>query len=311
MSEVSFDVQENGRGRRPLCGLLMAKIMILQAINNLSDDMTEFLINDRLSFKRFLGLDVAEKSPDAKTIWLWRERIKHSGLDEKIFAWFDAELDKAGFEAKSGQIVDATFVPTHKPTGKHKKQFSEEIPLTNRQAEQADPDATFTKKRNETHHGYKNHVRTDAKYKLIRDFDVTTASVHDSQKFEDILAPVTENTPEEEKDVYADSAYRGAETEAKLAEAGFNSQVHERAYKNKPLTPEQKQKNREKSKVRVRVEHIFGHMNNSMHGLMIHTIGLARAKVKVTFKNLAYNMQRFAFLTIQKQKEMQRQQKCA
>jgi len=82
---------------------MMAKIMILQAINNLSDDMTEFLINDRLSFKRFLGIDFTDKSPDAKTIWLWRERIKYNNLDKKIFAWFSSELDKAGFEARAGR----------------------------------------------------------------------------------------------------------------------------------------------------------------------------------------------------------------
>lgn len=308
MDGVSFEVKLGGGkgGRPPLCGLLMAKILLLQAYNNLADDRAEFLINDRLSFKRFLGLGVNDKSPDAKTIWLWRERVKHGGVHEKIFAWFEGELCKAGFEAKGGQIVDATFVPTHTPTGKHKKQLAQETPLTTRQAEQIDNDATFTKKRNESYHGYKNHIRIDAKHKLIREAETTTASLHDSQCFEDMLAPASADGQAEENAVYADSAYRGKETEAALAEAGLNSQVHERAYKNKPLTPEQKAKNREKSKVRVRVEHVFGHMNTTMHGLMIHTIGLVRAKVKVTFKNLAYNMQRFVFLMRQ-----QRQQQCA
>jgi len=301
MGQISFEGKVDGRGRHPLDGLRMAKILILQACNSLSDEMAEFLINDRLSFKRFLGLDVAEKSPDAKTIWLWRERIKHSGLHEKIFAWFEEELCNAGFAAQGGQIVDATFVPTHKPTGKHTKQMAAEIPLSARQSEQIDPDATFTKKRNESHHGYKNHVRIDARHKLIRAAETTTASLHDSQKFEDMLAPASAQPEAEENAVYADSAYRSTETEANLAAAGLNSQVHERAYKNKPLTPEQKAKNREKSRIRVRVEHMFGHMNTAMHGLMIHTIGLARAKVKVTFKNLAYNMQRFAFLMRQRQ----------
>jgi IS5 family transposase len=303
MDGVSLEVKNNGGkgGRPPLSGLLMAKILILQACNNLADDRAEFLINDRLSFKRFLGLGVNDKSPDAKTIWLWRERVKHGGLHEKIFAWFEGELCKAGYAAKGGQIVDATFVPTHQPAGKYKKQLAQEIPLSARQSEQIDPDATFTKKRNESHHGYKNHVRIDARHKLIRAAETTTASLHDSQKFEDMLAPASAQPEAEENAVYADSAYRSTETEANLAAAGLNSQVHERAYKNKPLTPEQKAKNREKSRIRVRVEHMFGHMNTAMHGLMIHTIGLARAKVKVTFKNLAYNMQRFAFLMRQRQ----------
>jgi IS5 family transposase len=303
MAEVPFDSEAGKRGRPPLCGLMMAKIMILQACNNLSDEMTEFLINDRLSFKRFLGISVNEKSPDAKTIWLWRERIKHGGLDEKIFSWFNNELNHAGFEAQGGQIVDASFVPTHKPTGKHKKQLAEEIPLTPRQMQQIDADATFTKKGNVSYHGYKDHITIDKKHKLIRNAEITTASLHDSQEFEDLLSVVGESASEEDKMVVADSAYKSAESEAMLASAGFISQVHDRAYRNKPLTDEQKATNRVKSTVRVRVEHVFWHMETAMGGMLVHTLGLARAKVKITFKNLAYNLWRFAFLVTPKQQE--------
>ncbi|TAE32666.1 MAG: hypothetical protein EAY65_06610 [Alphaproteobacteria bacterium] len=76
-------------------------------------------------------------------------------------------------------MIDATFVPTHKPTGKHKKQLEEEIPLTKAQARQIDTDATLTKKGGATHHGYKNHTNIDATWKLIRAHDTSTASVHD------------------------------------------------------------------------------------------------------------------------------------
>lgn len=307
MSGISFDVHNNGGkgGRPPLCGLMMAKILLLQAFNNLADDKTEFLINDRLSFKRFLGLDVSEKSPDAKAIWLWRERVQHNGLHDKIFDWFEGELVRAGFEAKEGQIVDATFVPTHKPTGKHKKQFAEEIPLTPAQASQIDPDATFVKKGSVTHHGYKSHTQVDVKHKLIRKGETTTASLHDSQKFSDVLTPLMPDAGDQDKRVFGDSAYRSAEAEAMLAEKGLTSEVHERAYRNKPLTEMQKAANHVKSKVRARVEHVYGQMETSMGGMVMHTIGLARAEVKVTFKNLAYNMQRFVFLTTRK-----RQQQC-
>jgi transposase, IS5 family len=305
MRGITFDVQNNGSkgGRPPLSGLMMAKILILQACNNLGDERTEFLINDRLSFKRFLGLGVNDKSPDAKAIWMWRERVLHSGLHGKIFAWFEGELVHAGFEAKGGQIIDATFVPTHKPTGKHKKQFKEEIPLTPSQSQQIDPDATFTKKGNATYHGYKNHTGVDAKWKLVRKFEATTASVHDSQKLEDVTTtPPADATPEDRK-LWADSAYRSAEIEAMLAAKNLTSEVHERAYRNRPLTDLQKAANRLKASVRARVEHVYGHMETAMGGLMIHTIGLARAEVKVTFKNLAYNMQRLAFLTKQRRRE--------
>jgi IS5 family transposase len=305
MSGITFDAQNNGGkgGRRPLSGLLMAKILILQACNNLSDDRTEFLINDRLSFKRFLGLKFSQKSPDAKTIWLWRERVLHSGLHAEIFAWFEAELVRSGFEAKGGQLVDASFVPTHKPTGTHRKQLEEEVPLTSRQAQQIDDDATFTKKGSVTHHGYKNHTQVDVKHKLIRQHETTTASVHDSQKLEDVITPAATGATPEDRRLWADSAYRSEKIEVMLAEKGLLSEVHERAYRNRPLSAIQKAANRVKSSVRARVEHVFGHMETAMGGMMIHTIGLARAEVKMTFKNLAYNMQRFVFLTRQRRWE--------
>jgi IS5 family transposase len=308
MSGIAFEAQSNGGkgGRPPLSGLMMAKILILQACNNLADDRTEFLINDRLSFKRFLGLGVNAKSPDAKAIWLWRERVLHSGLHEKIFAWFESELCRAGFEARDGQIIDATFVPTHKPSGKHKKQLQEEAPLTESQARQIDDDATFTKKGNATYHGYKNHTSVDVKWKLIRKDETTTASVHDSRKLEAVLTPPSANATDEDRRLWADSAYRSAEAEVMLAAKNLTSEVHERAYRNRPLTELQKAANRIKSTVRARVEHVYGHMETAMGGLMIHTIGLARAKVKMTFKNLAYNMQRLVFLTKQR-----RQEQCA
>lgn len=300
MRTVAFDVHNNGGkgGRPPVCGLVMAKILILQSCNNLADDATEFLINDRLSFKRFLGLRVAQKSPDAKTIWLWRERVVHSGLHEKIFAWFEGELVRAGYAAKGGQIVDATFIPTHKPSGKHKKQLAEETPLTRAQACQIDDDATFVKKGDATYHGYKNHTNIDREYKLIRRGETTTASLHDSQKLDDLL-----DKNAVEKDVWADSAYRSEAQEASLSAAKLTSQIHERAYRNRPLTDAQKAANRVKSSVRARVEHVYGHMNTAMGGLMIHTLSLARAKVKVTLKNLAYNLQRFVFLQSRKLRE--------
>ena len=305
MNRIARDVRTNGGkgGRPPLSELMMAKILILQSGNNLADDVTEFLINDRLSFKRFLGLGANDKAPDAKTIWLWRERVLHGGVHEKIFAWFENELCRAGYAAKGGQIVDATVVPTHQPTGKHKKQLREEVPLTPGQARQIDSDATFVKKGDATHHGYKNHTNIDREYTLIRAQDTTTARVHDSQKFADVLVEQTAAAAAEDRAVWADSAYRGAEAEAMLTARNLTSQVHERADRNTPLTDLQKAANSLKSSVSARVEPVYGQMAPRMGGLMIHTLTLARASVKVTFKNLAYNMQRFVFLMSRRRQE--------
>lgn len=290
LSGISFVSGPQG-GRPALPPIVMVKCILLQSLYSLSDNACEYQINDRLSFKRFVGLEVEQKSPDSNTIWLYRERMKFQELDNKIFDWFENQINQAGYAAQKGQIVDASFVRAHKPTGKHKKQFEEEIPLTKSQHSQIDHDATFTKKNKTTYYGYKNHIQIDNKHKFIRKSTITTASTHDSQRFTNLLDE-EKNTDD---DVWADSAYRSKEAEAMIIEKKLKSHVHERAYRNTPLSEEQQKNNTIKSKTRARVEHVFGHMTTSMGGLMVHTIGLARAKVKVTFKNIAYNMQRFAF----------------
>jgi IS5 family transposase len=115
--------------------------------------------------------------------------------------------------------------------------------------------------------------------------------VHDSRELENILDPANEC-----QDVWADSAYRSEEQEASLQQQGRTSHIHERAYRNKPLTPEQEAANTERSRVRVRVEHIFGHIETAMNGCYVRTIRFARAQAKIGKKNLAYNISRFSFL---------------
>jgi len=128
-------------------------------------------------------------------------------------------------------------------------------------------------------------------HKLIRDYEVTDASVHDSQVFEELLGPSQDNF-----DVYADSAYRSKQTEDNLATAGYTSHVHERPYRNTPLTESQKGANHERSKIRVRVEHVFGSQLQLAGDLVIRSIGMARAKAKIGLRNLGYNLNRYGFL---------------
>jgi transposase, IS5 family len=291
LKPITFDQGKKG-GRPAWDAMIIIKSLLLQSLYNIADGACEYQINDRMSFKRFIGLDIAQKAPDEKTLWLYRERLKHKGLEAKIFQWFEDQVNSAGFTAKKGQIIDASFVQTPKPSGKHKKQLEEEIVLTQAQKAQIDRESTFTKKRNQHYHGYKNHIQIDNKYKLIRKHAVSTASTHDSQLLEALLDE-KENTHQE---VWADSAYYSASSEELLKEKGLNSHIHQRAYRSKPLSKEQHIRNTIKSKTRVRVEHIFGHMVTSMGGVSIQTIGLARARVKISLKNLAYNMQRFCFL---------------
>ena len=119
----------------------------------------------------------------------------------------------------------------------------------------------------------------------------TDASPHDSQKLDDILD--ASNTG---KQVWADSAYRSAEIETKLAAKGLKSRIHRRATRNRPLSQTQAAANTTRSKVRARVEHVFGHQENSMGGKIVRTIGMVRARFKIGMMNLGYNMRRLVQL---------------
>jgi IS5 family transposase len=296
-------------GRTPWDYILMFKILLLQAWYNIADDKTEFMINDRLSFQRFLGLSLGDKVPDAKTIWLFRDTLSKCGADKTLFDLFTAQMENQGVITRTGSIVDASFVdvPRQRNTRDENKTIKEggtpeewEKPENANKLEQKDLDARWAKKNEETHYGYKDHVKVDADSKMVVDFEVTNAAVHDSQE-------IVEVCDEEDDVIYADSAYVGEELERELKEKcgeGVILRINEKGYRNKPLTDEQKASNREKSKVRVRVEHVFGQMTNSMGGMTIRCIGLRRARCTIALKNLAYNLSRYAYLSTAKKVQL-------
>ena len=102
-------------GRPPFDAVLMLKILVLQALYNLSDDQTEYQIRDRLSFMRFLGLDLAQRIPDAKTVWLFRETLAQGQVVERLFAQFETYLAEHGLQPRGGQLIDASLIPVLKP----------------------------------------------------------------------------------------------------------------------------------------------------------------------------------------------------
>jgi len=285
-------------GRPPMDNMLMFKIMLLQEWYHIADDMTEYLINDRLSFQRFLGLSLGDKVPDAKTIWLYREMLKNSGKSKELFDMFAALMEQVGVITREGSIVDASFVDVPKQRNnrdenkKIKEGDGEELWQDNENKRcQKDIDARWTEKNGEKHFGYKDHVKVDSDSKMIVDFSVTDAAVHDSQAIVDLI---------DDKDnvLNADSAYTGKELHDKIREKNPDIilNIHEKGYRNKPLSEEQKASNKEKSKVRARVEHVFGHMTNSMGGMTTRVIGIDHTTCVITLKNLAYNLSRWAYL---------------
>ena len=300
-------------GRPPFDPVLMLKVMVLQALYDLSDDQTEFVINDRLSFMRFLGLGLDDRVPDAKTIWLFREHLTQARAVESMFARFDKHLAKSGYLAMGGQIVDATIVAAPKQRnsdGEKADIKAGKVPESWKdkpaKLAQKDRDARWTVKFSKAKpkadgskhmidiaiptFGYKNHIGIDRQHGLIRTWKATDASRYDGAQLPNLLD--RDNTA---SGVWADTAYRSKKNEAWIARNGYISHIHTKKPKGRPMSERASKANGKRSKVRAIVEHVFARQKGPM-ALFIRTIGIARATTKIGMTNLVYNFQRLIWL---------------
>src|SRR5919202_2716097 len=266
-------------GRPAFDHVFMFKVLVLQASHSLSDERTEFLIKDRLSFMRFLGLGLADPVPDANTIWTFREALTRAQIEGKpaiegLFARFDAALREAGFLAMSGQIIDASIVacPKQRNTDAEKRARKDgRIPegWSEKPAKlaQKDRDARWTVKWSKAKpaedgsprvdiavpvFGYKNHVGIDRRHDLIRTWAVTDAARYDGALLPELLDQT--NTA---SDVWADTAYRSTANERHLANSGLRSRIHRKKPVGRAMPKRTARANGRKSKVRAAVEHVF------------------------------------------------------
>lgn len=292
----AFDkARKSPAGRKPYNRLMMFKVLVLQSLYNLSDHQVEFQIRDRLSFMRFLELSLHEKIPDEKTLWTYREVLVTGGVIQKLFQKFNHYLERQGFAAKGGSLIDATLVEVPRQRNSRDENAKiKEGKIPNSWQEQPDKlrhkdvDARWVKKNNESYYGYKNHVNADVIHKLIRCYEITAASTGDVKMLESLLPKW-----KDEKKIWADSAYYSGVMEEFLKRNGFISRIMRRYESHQPLGSAQERENRRRAKIRKRVEHIFGFMENSMGGKFIRTIGLLRAKAKIGLMNLVYNFSRY------------------
>ena len=196
LNRIHEKPRKSNAGAKPIDVVLMFKLLVLQQLNNLSDDRIEYQIRDRLSFMRFLGLQFEDRVPDAKTVWLFRERLKEHKLVDTLFERFHEQLAEQGYIAKAGQMIDATFIEV--PSQRNKREENAQIKsgetpsawkeeAAKPKLRQKDLDARWTKKNNEKHYGYKNHINADQEHKLVQSYKITDASVHDSQVFTELL----------------------------------------------------------------------------------------------------------------------------
>jgi IS5 family transposase len=294
------DKADSSKGGRPAYDcVLMFKILVLQRYYNVSDDAIEYAILDRLSFMRFLGLSINDPVADAKTIWLFRDKLTTAKMIEKLFAHLDKLLDKDGIIVHKGKLVDASIVEV--PIARNSREENKALKQGNVPEEwdeyklrQKDTDAKWVKHNGKTYFGYKNHIKADSKTKLITGYKVSAANVHDSEMIEELLSEREDaNQP-----LYADSAYRSEAIEQVCIKKDIISRIHEKGYRDHPLTKGQQKSNRRKSKWRARVEHIFGFMTNSMNGMYLHYRSLLRNAAAIGLMNLTYNLLRLVQLHV-------------
>jgi transposase, IS5 family len=302
-------------GRPPFDPVMMFKVLVIQAANSLSDERTEFLISDRLSFMRFLGLGLSDRVPDARTIWLFREKLTKAGAIQALFDRFDAALRASGYIAMGGQIVDASLIgaPKQRNTEDEKNDLKEgRIPedwkAKPAKLRQKDRDAKWTVKFSKAKErpdgtkppvdiaiptfGYQNHISIDRRFGLIRKWQATDAAAYEGARLrEGLLDKSNTASP-----VWADTAYRSKANEEFMGANGFVSCVHRKKPKGRTMPRRTAIANGRKSKIRNHVEHVFAEQKSRMipQGLrearVIRTIGIARATLKIGMANIVYDI---------------------
>jgi IS5 family transposase len=322
--EAALERSDRARGGRPPYDpVLMFKVLVLQTLYTLSDDQTEYQLKDRLSFMRLVGLALEDRVPDAKTIWLFREQLTRAGAIERLFARFDRVLREAGYLAMGGQIVDATVIQARRPRLTRSEKATIKgggVPSGWSKAKRAqmDTEGRWTLKRgrkrsaepSEPHErtrpelvipvfGYKNHLGIDRRHGFIRSFAVTDAARHDGRQLGRLLDP--HNTA---SDVWADTAYRSAANVALLARRGLVPHLQRpkprgkpmppHITRGKPMPPHITRGNATRARVRVAIEHVFAAQKCRL-GLIVRSVGLARATARLGLANLVTNMTRLAW----------------
>jgi len=284
-------------GNAPFDPVFMLKVIVLQKFYDLSDPAVAYEITNRFDFMRFLGIAPGDDTPDQNTVWDFKEKLGNEGIGA-LFELLDARLSEQGVVGKSGVSVDASFVDAPRQRNSRKENAAikqGELPEgwendSAHRLRQKDLDARWTKKNNETHYGYKNHIKMDHETKLIRNWLVSPANEHDSLCFLDLLE-------KGDLSVHADSAYRSKIIMKTLRQLKIKAFICQKGQKDKPLSAAQKRANRKKAKVRARVEHVFAAMAQ-MGTDQLRTIGIFRAVRSIGLANLTYNLRRCSQLGV-------------
>lgn len=285
-----FHGDETGPGRPHTDERIVVRSMLLQAWYGLSDEELEFQCHDRLSFRNFLGFP--ENIPDFTTIWKIRDQLKENGLDAEIWAELQNQLDKKGYQIQKGVIQDAAFIEADLGRKRYSKEKQaekkgEKIEYTEKQKQHIDKDGTFSVKHGQVHFGYKSHIKIDVNNHLIRENEVTTASLHDNQidlvKKGDIAA-------------YRDKGYFGVKIKAK----NVKDMTMKRNTRGKKINGREQKRNIMIGRIRSPGERPFSVIKRVFNGgrTLVKTLG--RVKIKEMFKCFAFDL--YQLVTLEKKK---------
>jgi IS5 family transposase len=247
-----------GAGRPPWCPVLMLKCLMLAKWNNLSDPGLEDALTDRISFRKFVGLSFADKTPDETTFVKFRKRLREAGLHDTHFDAVVKHIEAQGLLVKQGTMVDATILEA--PRGRPRPDGTST----------RDPDASFTRKHGVPHHGSKGHIAADLSG-IVTDYRFGTAKEHDSNHIDDL-------TLHETTLVLADSAYSKEERRAELRARGvIDGIIYRRNRGQEKLHAWQERWNAIVARDRARVEHPTA--------MMKHQLGYRRVRYRGRERN--------------------------
>ena len=270
---------EVGPGRPGYPALVLLKAVLLASLYGLSERELEEALDDRLSFRRFVGLALEEKVPDHTVLNRFRNRLIAERLLEKLFAELDRQLEKAGVIVRRGTMLDATLIETVSAPPKGDRPSK-------------DPDAGFARRSGKqgSTFGYKAHVGVDEGSGLIRSVVTTAANVNDTTPADALILG-------DERAVWADAAYHTHAREAALKGRGVKARLMRRPNKHHPkLPPRLARYNRLIARRRAAVETTFATLKNRMRFTRIRYVGLAKAAAQVLLAAVAFNLRRWVRL---------------
>jgi transposase, IS5 family len=266
-----------GPGRPPYPPLLMLKALLVQQWWGLSDADLEEALNDRLSFRRFVGLGLGDTAPDHTTLCRFRQRLVEEGLADKLFGEFEHQLQARGLILKRGTMIDASLVETpHRPASKD----------GTRPAADAEAGLTARKGKPGTHYGYKMHAGVDQGSRLIRRLALTAANVNDT-------VPADALVCRDEAAVYADKGYAKRARRLWLKSLGIKARIMFKSWGGgPPVSRWQKRANALIAQRRAEVEGVFATLKRWFGYDHVRYKGLARNTSHLHILAVAYNMKR-------------------